>query len=327
MKTIILITLLSLSSPFWRGAYAQYNLVPNPSFEDMVSCPNSYGQINRAVGWNAPLVFSTTDYFNSCNTIGNVDVPDNFYGYELAHTGNAYAAFFNYIFQFNVLLNAREYLQAELSDTLQSGVAYCIRFYVSLCDTCNYSCNNIGVYLSPVQINDSCTYPCNLSYLIPQFENPQTNDLSNKNGWTEISGSFTALGGEKYIIIGNFRDTNTTTATFVGGSSNPFFNVACYFIDDVLLTPCDSLSSIKENKPKTKVAVYPNPFHDKITIESDNQLIEEIALTDLLGRIILAETNIYKRKKELNLSNLNKGIYFLKINTNNNYVNYKIIHK
>jgi|GEM_PF-2202577 len=45
MKNIILITLLSLTSPFWRvsNALAQ-NLVPNPSFEDTIHCPTGIGQ-------------------------------------------------------------------------------------------------------------------------------------------------------------------------------------------------------------------------------------------------------------------------------------------
>ena len=31
---------------------AQNNLVINPSFEDIVSCPDVYGQINKAIGWD-----------------------------------------------------------------------------------------------------------------------------------------------------------------------------------------------------------------------------------------------------------------------------------
>ena len=49
MKNIILITLLFLTSPFWRvsNVLAQ-NLVPNPSFEDTIQCPQFYGDIDAA---------------------------------------------------------------------------------------------------------------------------------------------------------------------------------------------------------------------------------------------------------------------------------------
>lgn len=64
--------------------FAQVNLVPNPSFEDTVSCPNYANQIDKAVGWHASR--NTPDYFNGCDWLtSNQSVPNNFRGYQYAH--------------------------------------------------------------------------------------------------------------------------------------------------------------------------------------------------------------------------------------------------
>ncbi len=53
---------------------AQTNLVPNPSFEDTLYCPNVTNQIDAAMGW---LNFGNTpDYFNACAPI-SLNVPNN----------------------------------------------------------------------------------------------------------------------------------------------------------------------------------------------------------------------------------------------------------
>src|ERR1700722_4176269 len=63
------------------------NLVPNPSFEDTVSCPTSVDEVYRAVAWSS--FGETPDYFNSCG-IDEVGVPKNELGYRSAATGHAY---------------------------------------------------------------------------------------------------------------------------------------------------------------------------------------------------------------------------------------------
>jgi hypothetical protein len=193
---------------------AQQNLVPNPSFEEYTTCPNNGGQLEYALYWTNPLIGTTPDYLNSCGA-ATYSVPSNALGYEPAHSGVAYTAIVTARYspfspEGN---NYREYLQVELLDTLKSGIDYCFRFYVSACDSAHYVTNNIGIYFSSIEVHDTCY--CNLNY-IPQFENDSTNNIS-KIGWTEISGTYKAVGGEKYIIIGNFRDTSNTVAINVGG--------------------------------------------------------------------------------------------------------------
>ncbi|WP_420573465.1 T9SS type A sorting domain-containing protein [Kordia sp.] len=57
--------------------------------------------------------------------------------------------------------------------------------------------------------------------------------------------------------------------------------------------------------------VYPVPFTNQLTIETENQQIATINLYSIEGRLLLTET-INSNQKTINLPNLNTGIYFIK---------------
>lgn len=61
----------------------------------------------------------------------------------------------------------------------------------------------------------------------------------------------------------------------------------------------------------SKVKLYPNPSTGIVKIDTINTL--SIVLTDVLGKIVLTANELNK-DSQLNLSNLQKGIYFAKIN-------------
>lgn len=124
---------------------AQVNLVPNPSFEDTVSCPFTAGQVDRAVGWYPSR--NTPDYFNECDWInGLTAVPNNFTGYQYAHSGVAYCGYISYL---KTTPNYRENFTCNLLAPLTIGTKYFISFYVSHADlNYNLSCNKLGVLWS-----------------------------------------------------------------------------------------------------------------------------------------------------------------------------------
>jgi hypothetical protein len=299
------------------------NLVPNPGFEQFSVCPTGFGEVPLATGWSIPLFSTTPDYFNACNSIGNVDVPQSICGYEAAHSGDAYAGILTFHIQQQTTMqkNYREYIQCELTDSLIAGVSYCISWYVSACDSCDYVCNNMGMLFSHVQINDTCSpNPCNLNYL-PQLENPSTNNLNNRNGWTEISGTYIATGGEKYIIIGNFRDTTTTTGTFTGwgvqsGSDLNYF--AYYFVDDILVERCDSLSGIIETSFDDRCRIFPIPFQNQLSITVRSNETAEVKLFDITSRKLFQQE--FTSSVTLNTTQLSKGIYLFEVRDKNGVI-------
>ena len=70
------------------------NLVPNPSFENYTQCPFSLGLEAYVSDWKSAR--ETPDYFNTCATTPNADVPSNVVGYQEPYIGNAYIGMLTY---------------------------------------------------------------------------------------------------------------------------------------------------------------------------------------------------------------------------------------
>ncbi len=222
-----MLRIIILSIGFFKKVDAQ-NLVPNGDFENYSSCPITAGQIYLAPPWGYILGGGggSPDYFNSCATPFTSGVPFNYFGYQYAHSGNAYAHVGIYV-PSSTTYN-REYMQSPLKDSLKAGEEYFIAFYVSLPNDCQYAADGIGAYFSVTPVSST------LNTVLPytaQVNNPTGNILTDTMDWTKISGSFIATGGEKYIVIGNFKDdANTSSIIFNSTGIQPF---AGYYIDDV----------------------------------------------------------------------------------------------
>lgn len=80
------------------------------------------------------------------------------------------------------------------------------------------------------------------------------------------------------------------------------------------------------HQPKTStVRVYPNPAQDFVKIQSENNM-QSVELYDLRGRLIRNEV-VDIQKYEMNINDLAKGIYLLKIKTNNTTETIRLVKK
>jgi gliding motility-associated-like protein len=231
---------------FLFKACGSQNLVPNPSFENYSSCPIANGNIYLAVPWSDPSSGSA-DFYNVCSSNIQSSVPINSNGYRGPRTGDGYAGIVTYV---STIVNAREYIEVELKDSLIPGTKYCIGYYVSLSKSSEYAVNGMSAFLSNTKI--SCP-GCFLTYL-PQI-NYLGNVISDTLNWVLISGNFVSRGGEKFITIGNFNNDLGINTQFVnpGGVAGP---EAYYYIDDVYVGTCDTI------KPPIQVSTLsiPNVF-------------------------------------------------------------------
>jgi len=305
-KTSIILLIL-----FFAKGYSQ-NLVPNSSFETILYCPNWTSQLqNIGLPWST---IGSADIFNSCDSTNIVGVPYNGFGNEPAHTEIGYAGFNSFAAYFTW---GFEYPQVKLTDSLKAGKKYYAEFYVSLADSCYYACNNIGVYFSKDSISVLTTPP--LSY-VPQIENPHSNALTNKIGWTKVSGYYTANGGEQYIVIGNFHDNANSDTVFVGGfPSTNNWNRSYYYLDDVVVR-LDTTQGVEENDlMKQKIKLYPNPADKNILVEMNASLYNNINISiyDYTGAIV-QKTIIKNDLTTIDISSLSAGIYLYRITDSNN---------
>ncbi len=202
------------------------NLVPNPSFEDTVACPDWISQVERAAGWSQ--FRPTADYFNSCSN-SVYTVPYSL-GYQCASTGNAYCGIWCYN---STLSNLREYIGRQLSTPLIIGQKYYITIRFNLSNGANCAVNKQGVLFSTVEYNNSNWAPItNFAHIY------STTIISDTLNWTNISGSFIADSAYQYIIIGSFFDDNNVDTFKINSSNNC---ISYYYIDDVCIS-ADSLT-------------------------------------------------------------------------------------
>lgn len=285
---------------------AQVNLVPNPSFEEHYQIPSGTSQIYYCQHWfSATGGGGTPDYFSTFSNGSNVDIPENTYGYEDAEDGDFYAGIFIYhgVFSFAV-----EYIECKLIQPLLPK-RYCVEFYVSLADsTSRYAVNNIGLFFSPDSI-----YTDTIRRLVeftPQFININ-NPLTNKIGWTKISGSFVAQGGEQYMVMGNFNLPENDDTVQVPGYEGLGANKSGYiYIDSVSVQLCDEVG-IGENELE-KIEIYPNPAQDFVNIDiPTNYQKPQLSIYNLTGQLI--SQSPITSNQPIPISKLSNGLYLFVI--------------
>ena len=134
--------------------YAQYNLVPNYSFEDSVLCPSTANRDPLPRPWYSPSVYGSNNYryLYSCALTYNWWVPYNIIydpagnqdtSFQYARTGYGYALI-EHSYDLGLPPNSRNYLQIKLKNNLLSGKCYYCEFWVSLINPVNRATNNIA---------------------------------------------------------------------------------------------------------------------------------------------------------------------------------------
>ena len=114
-------------------------------------------------------------------------------------------------------------------------------------------------------------------------------------GVEDAFGSLTGVKpGKEYCF--------TVTAVNEGGESEKS-NEACATTKD---------DAIEENEASFNV--YPNPVGDKLFIEAE-ATVEEISIYDVYGRLQVAETPSHQGEVAVDMTDLNSGIYFVKVRT------------
>lgn len=167
---------------------------------------------------------------------------------------------------------------------LTSGVTYSIKFKYKTAE-------------------GSTAYPENFKVTIGTDKTvaTQTNTLQTYDGitlqtWTQADLSFTpSTTGDYYLAFNCFSTANQ-------------YRLA---VDDVQIT--STLSS--SNFEKTAFNLFPNPANSILNINCENA-IDSANIIDINGRIIKVFTSFNKNNTELNISELNAGIYFIEIQTN-----------
>ena len=193
----------------------------------------------------------------------------------------------------------------------------------------NDSSYNVCLY-----VTDSCgsdttcqmVYPCNL---------PISDFTSSGNGlqWDFTDNSI-------------YGSNNSWLWDFGNGDSSQIQNpIYTYLIDSTYIvcltisddcgqeTFCDTIIAYDNTgialRDKERINLYPNPTKDLLNISIDKGLNKgfQVVITSLAGELILAKELTKNTQQSIDLSNVNSGIYFVKIFSKNYLKIEKIIKK
>jgi len=212
------------------------NFVSNGGFEQFTNCSVTT-TIFPAKNWR--WIDSTSvgnvDYCNVCYP----NVPYTPAGFQSARSGNAFSlitALCQPTFCSNS--NNRGYIRNRLKTNLQSGVSYCVKFYINITNVSAYGIDGFGAYFGDNTVDTITKTNIPLIYLAPQVQNTSGNIVTDTLNWVLITGTFVANGNEKHTIIGNFKSDAATTKTLINSNFAP--NVFCeFYLDDVSCIPMD----------------------------------------------------------------------------------------
>jgi hypothetical protein len=301
----------------------QDNLVPNGGFEQITTCPTATGQLNHTLYWINPNIASS-DYYHECNpplmnifgpdTIytPHVGVPANAFGYQNAHSGEAYVGMYCYA---TINPEQRDYVQTELADSIIPSIRYQVSFYASVADNGRYAIGSLGAHLSKEALtsNDYLRFD-----VVPQVLNQTDNPLIDSTAWILITDTFSSrYGGERFITIGNFNPDSASGAVEHNLDGDVSAIYAYYYIDDVSVIALDSVPSGVEEAEQNQGTfnIYPNPSNGTFTFAHTlhtNQMAH-VEVYDLLGQCILTKHFRGSAPLEVDLTGVSSGLYTARI--------------
>ena len=108
------------------------------------------------------------------------------------------------------------------------------------------------------------------------------------------------------------NESNNLTVTCTAENARPLYYVVTV---KVTLTGVEEYATTEGS-----CSIYPNPVNDRLVI-SATDAINSISIYNLQGAAVLSRV-VTGRTVELSISNLNAGIYFIKVQSGNNvYIN------
>lgn len=274
--------LFSMPACFISCAVSGQNLIPDPGFEKNKFVPMEFSSTHASYSWSMPSR-GTSDLFCKCDrktkyqtdkAYSFVDVPQNPMGYQHPNSGTCYGGLFALSHG-----DYREYLQTPLTQALQKNKTYLFTMHVSLADYSRAAIDQLGVCFpkgrSDYQSSDVITD------LEPVYANIGEEIGIDTQDWHEISVTYTARGGESYVLLGSFEINKLWITKFEAPKemrsriNQRGDRDAYYYIDDVSL-----------------VEIYPNGQPDMEEPPEPAEAVAEIAPGQLLVfKNVLFQTN------------------------------------
>ncbi|MCX8479862.1 MAG: T9SS type A sorting domain-containing protein [Chitinophagales bacterium] len=233
---------------------AQVNFIHNGSFEILSdSILSSDVGPTKSCGWNGlPCTYGMSELMSIKHSYKDkrhvVPCSKVFHYCKIPRTGQTYLNVYLY---YHDTWNGDVYgsMYAKLSDSLIRFHNYCLTFYLSLVPLSTCALNNIDAYFSTDTINCS---PGTYVVLKPVQLHFTSNQLHfiDSNNWVKCQLTYSALGGERFLHIGEFSPLNVLdTLNNVGWGKTywPSEDASFYSFDDISLIESNTHLQLTED--------------------------------------------------------------------------------
>jgi len=142
--------------------------------------------------------------------------------------------------------------------------------------------------------------------------------VSSDADWCDVS-----ISRGDGTIVANYEANATTsirTAKITVTGVYPY-----HLLTDVVTVTQDAFVSINENA-NLNVKIYPNPTNGIFNIYLNNSTENtNVAIYNVVGNKVVEYNNVTENNLKINIKDFSNGVYFIKINSNNNEIISKII--
>ncbi len=165
------------------------------------------------------------------------------------------------------------------------------------------------------------------------FEYSGPTGATDHNGYVKGDQFFLAnnAAGLRVVDISDIENQNIAEEGFFdsfpannnagfNGSWNiyPYFESGHIVVSDraegFLLVRSSEIFSIEDNALNNQVSIAPNPASTEITVQLNNDTINTLQITDVLGKTVLSMNNVNVASKNIDIAVLSTGMYFVSVN-------------
>ena len=219
----------------------------------------------------------------------------------------------------SITIDKEGYVYAVGNFTNSSGKSYVAKFN----GTSWIELGGVNSLAPNGQINTICADATSNIFIGGLFKNIINNEyVAEYSCKTDTINFFQTRPSDSQIIFGG--QTLHSAGNYIDTLQN--YNGCDSLIILHLTTRPTGVSSISNYREKIKI--YPNPTNQSLVV-SQQEIISKIEIINIFGEIIFTQTPSYKTQHHsVDVSNLNCGIYFIKVTDNKgNSINSKFIKR
>jgi hypothetical protein len=139
-------------------------------------------------------------------------------------------------------------------------------------------------------------------------------DSQSAAGQATVVQSFTNNSDASYVTHTATFTAPTPGIYYFGIHNNSAVGATETFLFLDTITLDTNLSTDNFNSSSANISIYPNPVNDVLNISSPDFELQSVTVTDINGRIV-KDSKANNTNVEMNVSDLNSGVYFINVKT------------